>query len=115
RQQGGVCSDDHDDRADIGAMSIERDLIAHGHSGDTKQVAHAKVALNQHANGVAAKIFRDLAGRCACTTLEFETNHSGATAHVALSNWSRMRVLHRGDRVLGLYVKAIDVVQFAIP
>src|ERR1700721_2164303 len=114
-QKGCICGDDDDYRADIGPMSIERDLIAHRRSGDSKEVADAKIALDQHTHCVTTQIFRKIARRCACAALEFEADHAGAAPHVALSDWSRVRILHCGNRVASLYMEAVDVVQFTIP
>src|ERR1700723_852931 len=96
-------------------MSIDRDYIAHRRSADAKDVADAKIALNQHTNRESTQIFRKFARRSPCAALEFEADHAGAAAHVALSDWSRVRILHCGNRVVRLYMEAVDVVQFTIP
>src|ERR1700748_661660 len=115
REQRSVCSHDDDDRADIVAPSIKRYLVTHGSSGDAKQVADAKIALDQHANCIATKAFRQFARGLAGAALEFEAYHSGPAAYVALGDWPRVRILHCGNRVVRLYMEAVDVVQFTIP
>src|SRR5579862_2765122 len=115
RQQRSVCGHHNDDRANVRATAIKRNLVAHRDARDAKEMTGTEITLNECANRVATKVFRELARRGACSALEFEADHSGAATHVALCNRSRMCVLHSGVCVFRLYVETIDVVEIAIP
>src|ERR1700751_3124838 len=115
RQQRSICGHHNDDRANVRAMGIKRNLVAHRDASDAKEMAGAKITLDEYANRVATKGIRELARRGACSALEFEADHSRTAAHVALCNGSRMCVLHSGVCVFRLYVETIDVVQVTIP
>ncbi len=124
RQQRGVGRHDHDDRAEVavfalfrerGVGRLLRDLAADGYAGNQQFAATAEVGLNQHAHRVFAAFVHDHARGRADATLELVADHAGAAADVALRNRARTSAIERGECVLWLNVKAVDVVEPPVP
>src|SRR5437870_729274 len=54
--------------------------------------------------------------RCAAAAaLEAVADHAGTAADVAFRNTTRRRGVERGEDVIGLHVKPVDVVQHTVP
>ena len=76
--------------------------------------ARAVVALDQHADRVAAGLGGEHARRGADAALEAVADHPGAAADVALGDGPAARAVERREHVLGLHVEAVDVVEQAV-
>src|SRR5258708_31955832 len=77
--------------------------------------ARAIVALHKDADGKGAEFRLDLARGSADAAFEFVADHSHTAADVAFLNWTGSCGINGMESVFGLDVKAVDVVEPAIP
>jgi hypothetical protein len=85
------------------------------HAGDEQAVAQAVVGLHQHAERVRGLTASDHARGGADAALELVADHAGAAADVALRDRAARGSVERRIHVCGLDVKAVDVVEMAVP
>ena len=122
RQQRRVGRDDDDDRA---VVALGGGLVPAGPRAGAaptgtpairSAVARAVVRLHEHADGVAPPLHVDAPRGRADAALELVAGHARAAADIALGDRARLR-RRRAPRSTcsGLHVKAVDVVQVAVP
>src|SRR5215469_15876918 len=123
-QERCVGGDHSDDRAHFtvslrrhpGVRGVARDLPPHRDAGNTQILARStEVALYEDAHGIAAVLGRQDPRSGADTALVAKADHAGPAADRAFLDRSRMRGVERVEYVLGLHVKAVDVVEPAVP
>src|SRR5215472_5277623 len=122
RKQRGIRRYDHNDRTavllrkrSICVLCILGNLQAHRHSGDSQVLPVAVIALHQHTDGVRAELCIRFSRRRADAAFEPVANHSRTAAHVAFFDRAAARGIDRVKSVFGLDVKAVNVVQPAVP
>ena len=111
----GVGGEDDDARA---LAVLERhevgDLASDRHAVHAQAVAHAEVGQRQHAQGPAATVRADEAGRGADARLEVVARHAGAGPDAAFGHGAGDCAVERGPHVLLLDVHAAQVVEEAV-
>src|SRR5207244_13105901 len=97
------------------ASTEGRNLRAHGRAADAEGAASPIIALHQHAHRIPAVLRVEPARRRADPSLELVADHSRAPAHAALDDGTAAGTVHRGPGILLRDVKAVDVVEPAVP
>ena len=85
------------------------------HTGDHERVAYAVVGLHERASNIGMAGDVDTPRRSADAALELVADHARAAADIALGHRAALRTVQRAIDVLCAHVKAVDVVQFAVP
>jgi hypothetical protein len=89
-------------------------LLSDRRSRDAQGGAIAGVALNQHAHRVVRPIDHDLPRGRADAAFETETHHTRTAADITLLEGAGFRGFKGGDGMLGMHMKATQIIQAAI-
>ena len=119
-KQRCVRGDDDDDRAPLAGHRITGrqeigNLLTDGDAGDRESGARAIVALHEDTDRVPPTVRGEPPRRRADPALELVADHAGPAADVAFGHGTAPRAVERRERVLLRHVKAVDVVERAIP
>src|SRR5579885_3384435 len=116
RQQRSIgCGDDYDrtkfSRSRIGGPK----MCSNRNAADYQLAGPAAIELHNHAERVTALIAWQPARRSADSALPSIADHPGAAPDVAFRNRSPSRSVQGRECVSGLDVKAVGIVQVAVP
>src|SRR5438128_4105219 len=91
------------------------DFPADGNSRDAQILPRSVVTLHQHADRILPAFRCETSRRCANASFESVANHPCAAANRAFLHCSGLRGIDGAECVLGLDVKAVNIVEPAIP
>src|SRR5262249_52868308 len=90
-------------------------LLTDRHAGDAQLIAPPEIRLHQNADRVSAGLLIEPARCRADAALEAITDHAGAAANIAFADGTALCRIERVKDVLRLDVKAVDIVEIAVP